>query len=81
MSTPKEGTARRLGRAEAKAKVADPRPLLTVREAADHLQTTERTVYRLIEAGQLRSVAIGPGRTRRRSRPVDLDAYLAKAAS
>jgi excisionase family DNA binding protein len=75
---PREGAARRAGRAEAKAREADPRPLLTVRETADHLRVSPRTVYRLIHEGQLRTVSIA---SELRVRPVDLDAYLSRAAS
>ncbi len=75
---PREGAARRAGRAEAKVRVADPRPLLTVRETAEHLRVSPRTVYRLIHDGQLRTVSIA---SELRVRPGDLDAYLSKVAS
>lgn len=78
MTTPREGAARRASKAEYRVRETDPRPLMTVRQAADHLAVSPSTVWRLIRQDRLRAVLIG---STYRIRPADLDAYLARAAS
>jgi excisionase family DNA binding protein len=53
---------------------AQPR-FLTVGEVAAALRVSNMTVYRLINAGQLKAVRVGRSF---RLRPEDLDAYLAE---
>lgn len=52
--------------------------LFTVREAATHLRVSVDTVYGLIERGDLAAVTVS---TRKRIRPEDLEAYLARSTS
>jgi excisionase family DNA binding protein len=53
----------------------DGRSLLGIPEAAKFLKVSERTVYRLIHKGELRSIQIGPS-GQLRIRPSDLDDFL-----
>jgi len=48
--------------------------LLTVREACDRLRVGKTTFYKLIAAGQVRTVAVGPQTVR--VALVDLEAYV-----
>ena len=48
---------------------------LTVKQAADRLGVSARTVYDLVECGRLKCQRIGKGRGTIRIRPADLDAY------
>jgi excisionase family DNA binding protein len=47
--------------------------MLTVREAADQWNISQRTIYDLIECGRLRCQRIGKGRGTIRIKPTDLD--------
>ena len=49
------------------------RPLLTINATCAVLDISRPTLYRLMKAGQLRSVRVG---TRPRFRPEDIEAYL-----
>jgi excisionase family DNA binding protein len=48
-------------------------PVLSINETARFLGITRATVYRLLSAGELKSVRVGQ---RQKFRPQDLDAYL-----
>jgi excisionase family DNA binding protein len=48
-------------------------PYMTVQEAAEYMNCSRWTVYRLIQAGALKPLKVG---TRLRFRPTDLDAYI-----
>ena len=51
--------------------------LLTPPEVAEKLRVSERTLYRWIEQGLIKTIQIGPGRAGVvRIRQTDLDAYL-----
>jgi excisionase family DNA binding protein len=47
---------------------------LTVKQAADRLGVSSRTIYDLVESGRLKCQRIGTGRGTIRIRPADLDA-------
>lgn len=51
----------------------DGRALFTIGRAADHIGKSTRTVYRMIHAGELRTIRVGRSL---RIRPSDLDDYL-----
>lgn len=51
--------------------------LITVKEVAERLAVSSRTVYRLIESGDLPSIQVGP--KSRRVSEADLEAFLVKA--
>ena len=53
-------------------------PLLTYDQAAGQLRVSERTVRRLIDAGELEVVRVA---TAPRIRPEDIDAYIARQRS
>lgn len=52
-----------------------PRPLLTVPRVADSIDSSERTVHRLIKSGELRACRIGK---LLRVHPDELDRYIQK---
>ena len=55
---------------------------VTVREVAEALSTTPRTVYRMIESGELPGVKFGEGRRQNIRIPVDaLDNWIAAKES
>jgi excisionase family DNA binding protein len=56
----------------------DTRPLLSVADAAKRLGCSRWTAYRLIQAGELRSVTVGKTL---KVHPIDLDDYLLGTAS
>lgn len=58
-----------------KAEVNRPKTLLTIADVAALDGCCEKTVRRAIEAGQLRTVRIGPGRRSIRIHPDDHAAY------
>ncbi len=53
---------------------------LTVKQAADRLGVSSRTVYDLVECGRLKCQRIGKGRGTIRIRPADLDAYSSESS-
>jgi excisionase family DNA binding protein len=53
----------------------DPHPMLRPTEAAERLAVTRRTIYRLIDRGELRAVQVG---SVLRISHADLDSYLAR---
>lgn len=55
--------------------------MLTAQQVADILSVNKMTVYRLCEAGELRSRRIGTGRGTIRIKPSDLERYLNQDAS
>lgn len=65
-------------KADYRVRETDPRPLMTVRQVAEHLGFGRDTVYRLIRDGQLRAITVA---SEFRVRPADLDAYLEARAS
>lgn len=67
-----------LARAMAETTVAEPGDWLTVKQAADRLNVSARTVYDLCEMGRLRCQRVGIGRGTIRIRPADLEGCLAK---
>lgn len=70
--------ARRASKRDHIERQADTRPLLGIAETAEYLDVSRWTVQRLIRDGELRSVIVG---ARRKVRPLDIDAYLDRAAS
>ena len=52
--------------------------VLTVKETAERLGVSQRTIYDLIESGRLRAQRIGIGRGTIRIRPTDLNGCLAE---
>jgi excisionase family DNA binding protein len=63
----------------------DPRPLLTVAEAAVHLKVHEKTIRAMIREGRLKASRLrgtGDGtRSRVRIRPDDIEALLSDSAT
>lgn len=57
-----------------------PRPLLSVREAAEYLGCSRHHVYTLISEGGLRSFNIGTAKALTRIHPDDLDRFLENRA-
>lgn len=54
--------------------------LLTAQEVAEQLDISYRTVYRLIEDGQIKAKRVGTGRGTHRVRPADLERYINQPA-
>lgn len=51
--------------------------LLTLADCAERLAVSLRTVRRLVKAGTLAAIRVGPGKTAPfRVRPADLDAFI-----
>ncbi len=60
--------------------VADYSPMMTMHEACRYLRISRTTMYRLIEAGEMKSVQYRPvgmkGGAKRMFKRSDLDAYI-----
>lgn len=52
------------------------RQLLTVRETAERLNVSEKTVRRLLRSGEIRAVQLGGPRSAIRIDPAELEAWL-----
>jgi excisionase family DNA binding protein len=71
-------TARQASRAKYEEKRSDPRPLMSVADAATYLATSRWTVYRLIDVGELKAVKVGAFK---KIRPADIDDYLERQSN
>lgn len=75
------GTARRASKNEHRRRerqqLDDPRPLMSVATAAEYLDVSRWTVYRLIATGQLKHVVVGETI---KVLPADIDDYLGRAS-
>jgi excisionase family DNA binding protein len=74
----KAGTARRASNDQSKARRTG--PALSVAHAGDYLDLSRHTIYRLIEAGELRAFTVA-GHKALRIAQSDLDAYIERRAA